>query len=63
MMDTWFYRYILNSTWFLWTVTVLIIALNFLSPLLVWLVMAGKMDKLKLRKKSKTTASGSRGSG
>ncbi|MDF2937426.1 MAG: hypothetical protein K0Q90_2799 [Paenibacillaceae bacterium] len=58
MMNSWFYRYILNSSWFLWTVTVLIIALNFLAPVLVWLIMAGKAEKLKLRKKNKTTASG-----
>ncbi|MDF2923858.1 MAG: hypothetical protein K0R57_2772 [Paenibacillaceae bacterium] len=42
IMGTWVYKYVLNSWWFLWTIAVLIIAGNFLAPIMIWLIMAGK---------------------
>lgn len=38
--DSWFYIHILNSTWFLWTLVVLVLGGNVLAPILIWLIMS-----------------------
>lgn len=39
---TWVYIHIFNTKWFIWTFVIFIFALNFISPILVWLVMNSK---------------------
>ena len=42
LYHSWFYEYILNTPYFLWTVVVFVFGFNFLGPVLVWFVMNSK---------------------
>jgi len=42
LYDTWIYR-LLNSTWFVWSLVVSVLALNVLMPVFIWLLMNGRL--------------------
>ncbi|HLO11677.1 MAG TPA: hypothetical protein VK190_05410 [Pseudoneobacillus sp.] len=39
---SWIYEHIFNTRWFIWTIVVSVFSLNFLGPILIWLVMNSK---------------------
>ncbi|ARU59904.1 hypothetical protein CBW65_01645 [Tumebacillus avium] len=45
----WIYENIFNTTWFVWTFVIFILAFNIFSPVIIWLTFSGR--KLKLQKK------------
>lgn len=53
--ESWVYRHILNTLWFTWTLVVLIFGVNFLMPLILWLLLSGKKLSWKPFKKQSGT--------
>lgn len=49
--ESWFYRYILNASWFVWGGVGLIFILNILMPLLLWLTISGRHVRMPGRRK------------
>jgi hypothetical protein len=39
---SWIYETILNTRWFMWTIVVTVLALNIISPILIWSVTSSK---------------------
>jgi hypothetical protein len=39
---SWIYETILNTRWFMWTIVVTVLALNIISPILIWFVTSSK---------------------
>ncbi|MCU9612587.1 hypothetical protein OEV98_03290 [Caldibacillus lycopersici] len=56
-----FYIYVLNASWFVWTIIIASIVLNILAPILIWFVMNSKplpiISSLKKEKTEKSTKS------
>ncbi|HYK72925.1 MAG TPA: hypothetical protein VEV44_07315 [Pseudoneobacillus sp.] len=42
LYHSWIYIHILNTKWFIWTIVIAIFVLNFIGPILIWLVMNSK---------------------
>ena len=47
---SWIYINILNAKWFIWTIVVIVLAFNVLSPIIVWAVINGKTMPFKKNK-------------
>lgn len=47
----WIYEYVLNTSWFLWVFVVLVLVVNFLGPVILWIIMSGKYPSNKHKKK------------
>ncbi|MFZ3591735.1 hypothetical protein ACOI1C_21580 [Bacillus sp. DJP31] len=42
LYHTWIYEYILNASWFVWTVVIVVLGFNILSPIFIWSIMSGR---------------------
>ncbi|MBD3920919.1 hypothetical protein H8B09_19290 [Paenibacillus sp. PR3] len=51
LYHSWFYQKLLNTQWFLWTVVYIVLGLNFLAPVIVWLLMNWSVIKERFKMK------------
>ncbi|WP_394233911.1 hypothetical protein [Niallia oryzisoli] len=51
LYHSWIYVYVLNAKWFVWSTVVIVLAFNFLAPMIIWMVMTRRGFSIKLIKK------------
>ncbi|QOR68292.1 hypothetical protein IM538_09410 [Cytobacillus suaedae] len=42
LYHTWVYEYILNASWFVWSIVIVVLGFNILSPIFIWSIMSGR---------------------
>ncbi|MFS0862475.1 hypothetical protein [Fredinandcohnia sp. 179-A 10B2 NHS] len=54
LYHSWLYIHVLNTTWFVWAVVIIVFGFNLIAPIIIWFVMNGRRINIPfMRKKEK----------